>query len=159
LLVYDVQRNKKLFWKLEKLHFPFNNSVVVIVTFAATVTGVLVAVLVVTKASRYGLFQCFSTSGLWTTAKCTDIVTTGKFYSLIFFERVFIIFWDVVLCGLVEVYCSFRRTYCLHLQGQIVSQASRVFTPSDTPFRKRQAGPYYIFSVLSCVNIENIQHG
>jgi hypothetical protein len=57
LLVYDEQRNKKLFWKLEKLHFPFNNSVIVIVAAAATIAGVVVAVLMVTKASSYGLFQ------------------------------------------------------------------------------------------------------
>jgi hypothetical protein len=81
-------------------------------------------------------FSDFSTSGLWTTAECTDIVTTS---SLLYFEK----------CGailLVEVYCSFRGTYCCHLQGQRVSHASRVFTPADTAFRERQPGPYYIFS-------------
>jgi hypothetical protein len=31
--------------------------------------------------------------------------------------------WDVMLFSPVEVYIRFRETYCLHLQGQKVSQA------------------------------------
>jgi hypothetical protein len=66
----------------------------------------------------------------------------------------------VALCFVIEVYCSFRGMYCLHLQGQRESEASRVFTPADTPFREGQAGPYYIFPVLLCIIIiENIQYG
>jgi hypothetical protein len=94
LLVFDVQRNKNMFWKLEKLHFPFNNSVVVIAAATAAIAGVVVAVLMVTRVCSCGMFQCFSTSGLWTTARCTDIVTTGKFYSLLFFERCGSVFCD-----------------------------------------------------------------
>jgi hypothetical protein len=37
-------------------------------------------------------------------------------------------FWDVTLCSTVQVNWCFRGTYCLHLQGQRVSQARRQHT-------------------------------
>jgi hypothetical protein len=32
------------------------------------------------------------------------------------------VFWDMGLCSLVEAYCCFRGTHCLHSQGQKVSE-------------------------------------
>jgi hypothetical protein len=97
LFVYDVQRNKKLFWKLEKLHFPFNNIVTCTFTLfralfvydfqrnkklfwkleklhfpfnnsvVIATAAAAIAGVVVTKAWSYGLFQCFYT---WSVDHC-----------------------------------------------------------------------------------------
>jgi hypothetical protein len=49
-------------------------------------------------------------------------------------------FWDMTLCSLIEVYCSFRGTYCHHLQGQRVSQA-----------RSKQIAVIYLLLLLGCL--------
>jgi hypothetical protein len=42
-----------------------------------------------------------------------------------------IVLWDVMACSVLEVYQCFGGTYCLHLQGQRLSQASNQHIPGD----------------------------
>jgi hypothetical protein len=34
------------------------------------------------------------------------------------------VFWEEMLCNLIEICLRFRETFCVHLQGRRVSQAS-----------------------------------
>jgi hypothetical protein len=50
--------------------------------------------------------------------------TTGKFDVLTLVHLKITIFWNALVCSLVEVYRRFGETYCLHLQGRKASRAS-----------------------------------
>jgi hypothetical protein len=50
-----------------------------------------------------------------------------------FFKLKNTIFWDLSSCSLVDVCRCFGGTYCLHLQGQRVSWASKQYLPHDIP--------------------------
>jgi hypothetical protein len=46
------------------------------------------------------------------------------------------LFWDVMLCSLVEVNWCFKGKYCLHLQGKTVSQTNRQVASSNSRWRQ-----------------------
>lgn len=115
-------------------------SVVVIVA-----AGVVVAVLMVTKTSSYDLFQCFSASGLWTTAKCSDIVTMGKFYSLLFFERCCAVWSGRSLL-------QFQRNVLSPSWGSKSKSSKQSFYSSRYTLQRGASRTIYIFPVLLCRN-------
>jgi hypothetical protein len=64
-------------------------------------------------------------NGSWVIVSSQAEVTTlvrSEFLTLMTIDIT--VLWDGKLCDLVKVYGCFGGTYCLHLQGQRVSQAS-----------------------------------